>query len=250
MAINRAALEKIIGPIAEDQFDVKVSLFVISSKSPRLKRIDLDNLTPEQRAEKLRKWGEQNRFVAVIEIGDKIFAHTHALNAEKLKNVKDLSLDGKKITVLALTNEQSKQLSDIGEAFEGLALKGESTAATSKIKQKADKGPRQFYAPSNLISDQVHITHVLITQMVKCDLGKIIINSLEQFSKARREEQKKQEADDLKHEIATSEIRSDRRKKEILKSAIEKKTINIDEVSNQLVVDDIKRTRRTRGAGS
>src|SRR5262245_17108886 len=122
--IKKAAIEQFMGPIAEDQFNVKVSLFVVSTKNQRLKQINLDHLSPDERAAKLHKWGKDHRYVAVIEMGDMIFAHTHAKHAEQLQQIEDLSLDGKKITVKALTDEDAARLSAVGEAFEEHAQQG------------------------------------------------------------------------------------------------------------------------------
>src|SRR5436309_488931 len=100
MQIDKTVLEKIMGPIAAGEQEVKVSLFIASKKDPRLKKLDLDpSLSPAQRAEKLRKWAQDHRFVAVIEMGDKVFAHAHAKYAEQLKNQQDLAIDGKKVSV-------------------------------------------------------------------------------------------------------------------------------------------------------
>ena len=85
MRIDKNLLAGIIGSI-EGTGEVTVSLFIMLSKSSRLKKLDLDpNLSREERAEKLHKYAQQHRFVAVIEKGDQVFAHAHAEHAEKLR---------------------------------------------------------------------------------------------------------------------------------------------------------------------
>lgn len=214
MKLDKGVLEKMMGPMAEGE--VNVSLFVVSAKHPRLKKLDLDpHLSPEKRAEKLHKWAQQHRFVAVIEIGDQMFAHTHANYADKLQGIEELSIGGKKVTIKALTDEEAEQLSSVGEAFEQYVLdeakEEEKPAEASDVQIRSEA--RQFLATQKLVSDQMHMNFVIASmQNVP---GKVILDCLRLFSEARREAEKQKKEDQRRADIKEEVIRKDILKREI-----------------------------------
>jgi hypothetical protein len=245
--IKKAAIEKFMGPIAEDHLDLKVSLFVVSSKNKRLKKLNLENLAPEERSKKLHQWGQEHRFVLVIEKGDMVFAHTHNKHAEQLQGIEGLSLNGKNVAVKALTDEEAGRLSKVGEAFEENVLEEvEEEKEEGKVeeKRKAEshltRTPvRQYFAEKQLVSDEMY-SHHLIESLVRNNLGKIIIRTLQQFNEARREEEKRRAADEKYFGIKRNEI-----KKEILKDEIKKEEVERQENKGRVIAADGSRRGRS-----
>lgn len=217
MEIDRINLEKIRGIVGAQEGVVQATLFVISAKDRGIKKLDLVGLTPKERADKLHKWGQQDRFVAVIEIGDQMFAHAHAKHAERLQGIEELSIDGKKVTVKALTDEEAEQLSAVGEAFEEFVLEEEKGA-----KETPDTGSvreiRQFFAPKALISDKMQSHFVILSMQVLN--GQMILNCQYQLSKAQRQEQAEKRDDERRADIIDGI-----RKKDILKREINTKIV-------------------------
>ena len=179
-------LEKIMGIVGVREEVVQARLFVVSSKDRGIKKLDLAGLTPKARADKLHKWGKDDRFVAVIETGDQLFVHAHAKHAVRLQGIEELSIDGKKATVKALTDEEAEQLSAVGQAFEEYVLEEEKGA-----KATPDTGSvreiRQFFAPQKLISDTMQRNFVIMSMQITN--GQVVLNCLHQMSKAQREAQ-------------------------------------------------------------
>lgn len=247
VGIKKTALEKFMGPIAEGRLDVKVSLFVVSSKNQRLKKLNLDKLSLEERAAKLEKWGRENRFVAVIQIGDQMFAHAHAQYAKHWQDAGNLTLDGKSVTVKSLSDEESEQLSAVGQAFDDHLLKeDEGEQHLEHVEGGSGIGDftpsrRQYFAVKGLVSDQTH-SSLLIELMVKRNMSQIITRCMEQYSEAKREERKQQEADDKHFDIIRSEI-----KKDIQKSEIKQEEIQRQDKAHRIVGEDIQRIHHTRG---
>lgn len=243
MEIKRQAVEKFLGPIAEDQMQIKVSLFVTSSKNQRLKKLNLERLTPEERAAKLHKWGQQHRFVAVVEMGDMVFANVHEKHAKQLRGLEDLTLNGKKVTVRDLTNEEADQLAAVGEAFEEYALQESEKEKKEEKEGSSFNGrsmPREYLSKNRLISDQMHSNH-LIGLMAKNRIGTIILNCMQKFNEAQREEKKQKEADDKYFDTKKSEI-----KKGVLREEIKQGEIKSQEQKQTIIEEDSQRINRLR----
>jgi hypothetical protein len=118
MKLQKHDFAQIIGLQPQELSEnVKYSLFVVSKKSPRLKAIHLEMLSSTERAVKMRQWATQCRFVAVIEMNDKIYAHVDAQFASQLELQKDLNLDGKQVIVKSLSEDESEKLSQFGSTF-------------------------------------------------------------------------------------------------------------------------------------
>lgn len=233
MQLDRKIIENIMGPIGEGQ-QVNVSLFIVSAKHPRLKKLDLDpHLSPEARAKKLHKWAQEHRFVAVIAMGDKVFAHANADYAAKLQGMKDLSIDGKKVSVKELTAEESDQLSSVGEAFEQYLLQESEEEEAAGKPEKAVLEPgrfevRQFLSSQKLVSDQMHMDYVIASmQNVP---GQVILNCLRQMSEARREAEKEKKEDEKRSDIKGQQIKKEILKREIIEGEIKGSQLKQDAV--------------------
>lgn len=249
--IKNAAIENFMGPLGGEG-DVKVSLFLVSKKSPRLKKLNLENLSSEEREAKLKSVGEQNRFVLIIQKGDMVFAHAHGKYAEQLEKVDELSLDGRKVIVKALSDEDAEQVAAIGTAFDE-HVKHLEEEIEEKIKEdKGEKGSqnayhqsisrRQYLAKKTLISDEVH-SHFLVQQMVEKDLGQLIVECMKRFQEARAELKKQQEADQVYFDIKNSEI-----KKDIVRGEVKAEEVKRKEQQQHILVQDVNRINRTRQA--
>lgn len=236
--INKSSIESFMGPVRG-----KVSLFLVSKKSPRLKKLNLENLS----AAKLKLYGQEHRFILVIEKGDIVFAHAHAKHAEQLEKAEGLSLDGREVIIKALSDEDAEQVTAIGEAFEDHVL-NHIEKKEGEIEEEVRQAPsqsaprRQYLAKNRLISDEVH-THFIIEQMVKRNLGRLISDCMKRFQEAREEWKKQQEADNKFDNIKKSEI-----KKEIARAEIKTEEVKQQEQRHRIIAEDVKRTNRTRGA--
>ncbi len=210
MDIKPESIEKILGPMATSEGEaIKVSLYIVSTKWPRLKKLDLSNLNPEERAAKLKKWAEGNRFVAVVEMGDRVFAYANAEFAEKLQKQHDLSLDGKRVAVTDLSEDAYKYLSTIGEAFEDYLLntpqEEQFTAIVTKEKQTEEKDQnlppiRQYLAGKRLLSDQLYMIDALIAKMENIP-HKVILSCLQRMNEIQREIAERQREDEEEREM-------------------------------------------------
>lgn len=210
----------------------KVSLFRVSSKNSGLKKINLESLTLEERSEKLKMWGKEHRFVLVIEKGDIVFAHTHAKYAEQLQNLDALSLNDRKVKVVALSEEQASHVSAIGIAFEEYVLGEEEVEEKNEeLLEKNHDAQMKMDRPQSKVQvtvpkDQGQ-TRFLITQMVKMNLGSMISQCLKRFQEARQE-LKQQEKEDLKREEL---------KKEVIQYTVKKGQIQEKELKTKIIKD-------------
>lgn len=225
--INKRALEPFMGPIGPIPSEASAFLFIISTKNQRLKKIDLDHLNPIERKEKLKKWGKELRFVAVIEKADQVFVHLHETRAEQFKNQADLTFKGKKITVESLTDKQAEELAIVGQAFEQYLAKQDEKKEVGKdsgqgLESLTGFFPNEFFAFKNLICDKTQI-HLLFNMVFASQMNNIINRHLERVREARLEEKRLKEADDKANDIKVDEInrdilRTDVRKTEIIRN--------------------------------
>ncbi len=244
MQVNKEVFEKIMGPVGSVDLDIKVSLFIVSKKDPRLKKLDLSGLTPQQRVEKLQKWAQNHRFVAVIQMGDQVFAHANAQVAEKLES-KGVSLDGKKVAIKALTDEESEKLAAVGKAFEEYAIaeaKEEEKTEKQKDRERRSQAISREYAA--LINDPARFHEYIDRVIARMDNvpGQVILQCMKRFEEARREEQKQAEADAKHYRIVEDEI-----KKGIKKEEIKKEEIVAKAQQQSHVGEDAQRVNRIRG---
>jgi len=216
-------LEPILGPRGPRHEEAKYSLFIVSAKAPRLKKVDLRGLSSEERAEKLHRWAKDHRFVAVIETSQMVYAHAHADFAAQLQG-QNLSINGKNVSVKALTEEDSEKLSIVGETFEDFVREHpeedvvEKEQAPSSLYQS-----RQYFASRYLLSDEMRIDY-FIAQMENIP-HKIIIAALQRMNDVQREIAKRQEEKAIQDDQRRSEIRQTIIRKEMLKDEIKEEQI-------------------------
>lgn len=233
MQINREALTKIHG-ISGDNQDVRVSLWVVSKKDSRLKQLNLGpHLTVEQRAAKLQKLAQENRFVAVIQIGEAIFAHAHSHFAKQLEAQGDLSINGKRVSVQSLTDEQAEELAAVGEAFDEYALEEEETTVEKEKEELSNELPYSLRSLAERIQVITGHANPSPEMMAKMRISEIVLDSLKQFSEARREEQKLREADEKYYNIKAQQI-----KKAVFAEAIVQEAVKSQLRNQQMIVDD------------
>lgn len=234
MQLDKKMLEKIGNPVSVGG-DFQISLFVVSKKTPRLKKLDLDtHLTSKQRAEKLHKYGQENRFVAVIEMGDQVFAHANAKYAEQLQNKDDLTINGKNVSVKALSDEDYDQLSMIAAAFE------ESIHQETENSEIDAETPaiRQFFSKHRLVSDQMFTDHMIVRNFS----DQVVLKFLRQVNESLLEAARQRRADNR-----IADIQNDELKKEITKIEVQRQEIKSGTIKQTFVPDDIERTNLTRG---
>lgn len=203
--------------VPEAAENATVSLFVVSIKHPGLKKLDLSHLNHEQRSAKLHKWAEQHRFVAVIESGDKVFAQVHAHHMAKLQEMGELSIEGKKVTVQALTDEEYAEFAELCQSLE-------DEAGLSTLEDQAD-APYPAGIPENQrvtarerLNPNARMGVVIAA--TKKILSDVILNCLQEFSKARREAELERKEDQKRSDIKQQIIRKEILKKEVTKGEI------------------------------
>lgn len=227
-AINKICIENFAISLEGAKGIDKVSLFLISSKNSRLKKMNLEGLSSEERAARLNTWGKEYRFVLVIEQGDMIFAHAHTKYAEQLQKGEGLSLGDRKMKVVALTEEQAARVSAIGVAFEEYILEEEADQTNGKKLEKYNRFPEEMknlksHVRQSLSKDQAE-THFLVKQMVKMKFGDLISQCQKRFQEARQE-LKEQEKEEVKKEYL---------KREVIQRDIKKGEIHVQELKRQM----------------
>ncbi|WP_068468262.1 hypothetical protein [Candidatus Protochlamydia phocaeensis] len=227
----------------QDKSDVKVSLFVISKKSPTLKLLNLEGLSPEKRLEKLRKVAQDNRFVAVVEKGDVLYAHVSPQFAERLSTAQDLSINGKKVAVKALSESEYERLAVVGETFEDyIRLNPEEGLQEEKNRQEDSRDRRnsgrsyvrQYFAKENLLSDVLKMD-LMILQMRNIP-EKIKLAFLQKMNEMQREidRRKREEAAknaDKKYDILQTDLRKRIVKEEVIKEEVKHQNTKLEQVA-------------------
>lgn len=244
MEIQKENLKKIFGAQEAQAYEnAIVNLFVVSAKYPRIKKLSLEGLEPEQRQAKLHHWAESHRFVAVVELGDQVFAHVHADFAAQLELQLDLAIDGKPITIKALTSEESALLDAVGKTFANQVISEEEMEEDEKEDKTTDTtsvAPRQYYAKRLLVSDQVYVDHWIAK--IGNIPSKVITNVLKQFSEAREQDQKIQKEKAERDRILKNEIG-----REILAGEVKKSEINHQSLKIESTVEDMHHANFARG---
>lgn len=245
MADNKIdSLRKLMGPLAGDE-EMNISLFIVSKKSPRLKKLDLNSqLSPKERSEKLHKWAQGHRLVAVIEMGDQVFAHANAKFAAQLENQEDLTINGKKVSsVNALSDAEYEQLSIIDAAFEEFVQNSKSDESEKSLENTSStrKAIRQFFAARNLVSDETYMAHFLA--MISNLPDKIILKCLKMMSESRREVEERRKEDQKKKDILQDAIN-----KEILQQEVVKREIAGQQLKVENIAADAARVNKTRSS--
>lgn len=248
MNIKIEAMNQILSPLGLQGSDIAVSLFIVSKRAPRLKRLDLGELSSDEKVTKLRKWAQDNRFVAVVERGEVAYALASPQFAESLQNQPDLSINGKKVAVKALTETEVERLSSIGEAFEECLKVSpeeelqEESEDRSKEQQEAVSRQqlREYLARAALLSDAIKMDY-LILQMQNIP-EKIKLAFLRKMQEMNRLIERRKKEDDLREEARNADIRRDD-----LRSRVRKEDIVKEEVKGQSAkLEQVTRAARKR----
>ncbi len=233
--IRNGALENILPPAGLFTADVSVNLFVASKGLNRLKKVNLADLTPEQQTDKLHKWVKNNRFVAVVEKGDAIYAFASPQIVVGLQN-QSLTINDKQVTVKELSDEESERLSVvIGETFndfshhnllEELQEDHKRDEISRERRENARASVREYFASADLMSDLMKIDY-LILQMRNLPT-KIIQAFLKKMQEIRLAEEKRRKEDAIHEDVVATD-----RKHDDLKKRIRKDEIKSEEVKGQ-----------------
>lgn len=226
-SINRLEHLLISIPVENNEnLPIQFSLFITSTKYPGLKKLELGHLTSEERVEKLQKLGKENRFVGVIEVGDRVFAHSHAHFAKQLAENQDLSINGKKVSVVGLTDSQYDQLSLITQEFHHCLEKDkEGDEAGVKRKNSLSQsalGSEPDYLPVSNVDKKQSIDEFIAR--LKAEPGKIILRCLQLFNEERSELEKHLKKEEERKAIVKEEIAKALLRHEIILGEIIKKS--------------------------
>lgn len=229
---------------------VEASLFIVSSKSPRLKAINLSvwvNLNEMDRAAKLQKWNAAHRFVSVIELLDKIYVEANQKYAAQIQNAQELVIErkdsegnkttevkkGKTIEVKSLTDEESEEFyQSIQHVFTAAVIPPVEDAEEKKVSAPApSQGKLSAFGINTGITtsvDQILINFKLgFSQIVNKILDTISESNEEDRQQQKRvEERRRIEEQNLKHDILNDDIKSSGIKAEKIKAEEIKKETN------------------------
>jgi hypothetical protein len=207
----------------------KVTLFVYSTKSANLKKVDLEHLSSEQRGAKLKKWAQDSRFVAVVEKGDNVFAYVNAKFVEQLSGQPNLSINGKKVAVKGLNETESIRLSEVGQAIEEFIEHTPEAKAHELLEDEKSLGThsegiiRDYFAKKN--NARFHGIDKMILSMANIP-HTIKMSMLARWTSDARNEARRSREEDQAKEQAHQEIKRTAIHKEILHKEIEVKEID------------------------
>ncbi len=215
MKIERFNFQNLSKELIAGEAETNVRMWVVSKKNNRFKELNLKELSPEERAEKLNKWGMASRFVFVIEVEGQIFAHMHTKHAEQWQKEEKLFSGDKKIVVKSLTDEEAAHLMLVAKAF--------AEKLNGPMQQK-EKRKAQSKVYSNLLTSQVLLFQKFapyvsledafpIEKSIKLSLSELILKLIRQHNQALIEEKKKQDEASLHFEIIKWCIQKDELKK-------------------------------------
>lgn len=232
--IRNGALENILTPAGLFAADVSVNLFVASKGLNRLKKVNLADLTPEQQTDKLHKWVKNNRFVAVVEKDDAVYAFASPQVVEGLQS-QPLTINNKQVTVKELSDEESERLSVvIGETFndfnnnliEELQEDQKREEVSRERRESARASVREYFASAELLSDLMKIDY-LILQMRNLPT-KVIQAFLKKMNEMRLVEERRKKEDAIHEDVIAAD-----RKHDDLKKRIRKDEVNNEEIKGQ-----------------
>jgi hypothetical protein len=232
MEIKNKLINQIFETDYQDKKDLKISLFVVSKKSPTLKKLNLEGLTVEKRLEKLQKLARDNRFVAVVEKGDMIYAHVNPQIAERLNEQQDLSINGKKVSIKVLSEAEYDRLAVVGETFEEyIRLNPEEALQDERNPDKHSKEKgyayvKEYFAGRNLLSDVIQMDYMILR--MRNIPEKIKMAFLEKMNEMQREINRRKKEDAIKEEEKFFDHKRSELKKRIIIEEIVK-----DEVKTQ-----------------
>ncbi|MCE2983256.1 MAG: glycoside hydrolase family 127 protein [Parachlamydia sp.] len=206
-------------------FSGEVNLFIASKKKPTLKKMDLTQLTLEQKLRKLNSWSKDQRFVAVVERGDVVFAFTSPHFAENLQSQHDLTVNGKKVAVKALSDQETDRLNAIVETFEDFVrlnpeeeIEDEKEEERARARRENDtRAVKDNLARANLLSAALMDYLILHMQNIPNKIKKAFLKKMEEV---RREQERVNKELDIKDEQRQQEIKQNDLKKRVVQEDI------------------------------
>ncbi len=219
MEINKNSIKSIINSYANSFEGLEeanqISFFVICPNQPRLKKLNLGDLSSES----LKLIATEHRLILVVEKGEAIFAHAHEKYIESIQLSDELSLSGKKITLKTLTDEEAEKLAAVASILGQQTAPAEEAAKTST--QDRDRSAVNCsLKQKKVVATFSHLSFSSIERKVKTAVQDIIKACLKRFEEERKELEDKQQIDQKFDDIKKSEI-----KKMINRSEITKKEI-------------------------
>lgn len=192
--------------------ELSFTLHIVSKKGSKIKELD-----PQWNEE---QWvNKKARLVVIATIGQEMFALTHAQHAVKLD---DLAIEGKKVSVKALTAEEAQQLAEAVEMFviSASAVEQEEDPKVTKpaVFRSRQAGLHAFVYDKNKLVSYETQTVTFLARM-KNEVAEIILDCLKRMDETRREDKKQQEIEDKHNRIRNSEIRRADARLEISKEA-------------------------------
>lgn len=201
----------------------QITFGYISTRKAAIKILDLSIMTEERIQHKLGK--DKERFVIAVQKGDQLFAHMGAQAAKNLDSSKPVTLDGKNVECVILSDEDYDELVKIGEAF------SEQLKIDAQLKKTADQATLQAEHKTSIpanVKNAVSLFNLLMkmeeaSDKIKHKILKSWIDNLQAV-----EEAKKEDAKELREKLHTLEIR-------IIQKEIEKREILNEEINRQLL---------------
>lgn len=207
-----------------NQSDAKASLYIVSSNNSSLKHLRLQNFSSENRDD-LQKWGKENRFIFVVEVGNKIFAHMHKDYAQHEQLLKDPIFEKKCVSIHTLSDEEAAMLADQIHAMVEKILETELKPdkkenirpKENKILLKDPNGVSLSKSDSHSSANQ----HNIILKF-KNKLAELTLNLIRKQNEERRESAKEDDKRDLEKKIIKDEIAHDYLKRDIIDTDVER----------------------------
>ncbi|MFI0434938.1 MAG: hypothetical protein ACH350_04315 [Parachlamydiaceae bacterium] len=213
LEIKKTLIESFIAPLPGEGRIGVVSLFIVCENHSRLKKLNLDHLSPEERSAQLKIWGKEHRFVLVIEKGDTVFAHAHSKYAAQLQNLDDVSLNNRKIQVVlkTLSDQEADLIAAIGEQFEKHVLLVVDNEVDDDNAGQYTVKPDMF-APARAVEEELSVVHSLspslfAVQKIKHDFSALILKCLKELERERTELKERLKADEKYFDIKNNEIK-------------------------------------------
>ncbi|MBA3721502.1 MAG: hypothetical protein H0W88_03780 [Parachlamydiaceae bacterium] len=217
---------KLVGDIPKNErHTTKVGLFVIADRTFVLTQIDLKDFLDKDKADQLHQWGKENRLAAVTFKGAEVFAHVSPQMSKQLDK-SSLDIEGKKVVVKTLSDDEYAELSNIGEIAR-IMLEGEIPVAEAE--EKVNETPMYERTSKASHSDMSYIQVVgMFLRMMGKIPEKIKMNILKRWQENLRdiEARKKEEAKEKQKKIHNIDLQQTDRS--ILKEQVKQKEIQED----------------------
>ncbi|MBA2369251.1 MAG: hypothetical protein H0V82_09545 [Candidatus Protochlamydia sp.] len=244
--IKSTGLEQILKPAGLSGEGIRVDLFIASKKRPQLKKLDLADLSPAERIKKLHNWSKDNRFVAVVEKGDMVYAFISPQFVESLQSQPDLAINGKKVSIKPLSEMEAKRLSSVAETFEEfvrLNPEEEIEDEQEEEKSEARRETSQNYLKESLARAQLlsgTVMDFLILQMRNVP-EKIKLAFLKKMGEMRNEIDRRKKEQDIKDGAKHETIKHQDLKKRIVHDEVTREEIKEQNQKLEQVASSVKK---------